>query len=401
MANKFTAGMKNVVEVLNQMWEAFAAGPYNALPLTGGRLTGPVESTSTVIALRSTIGVNTGGNAGLWFRVAKVNPAGTPSQALIRVHGTTSYDTTGSSNAMETVIMLRGDNDGRVRGHFYSVGGFPSNTVSAVRIGSDGSVYIRTNEFFTIETYVDSTIALYQIPVQADPPAGAYEALAVYGLRLGAQSTLTATSSEIELGVRLTSRGIAPVLDNSYDIGSSSVGYRTIYARTGTINTSDARLKCDFRDLTPAEVAAARDIARVVGVYRWRDAVDCKGADAREHIGPTVQRAIEIMQSHGLDPFNYGFICHDTWERQTVEHPAIEARPAVPPTEAVPEVLDSSGNVVAPAVLASAGFPAVEARAGYTEITLEAGDRYAFRYDELAMFIAAGQEARLAALEAA
>ena len=401
MADKFYDGMLDVNAKLNEMDRAFAAGPYNALPLTGGRLTGPVESTSTVIALRSTIGVNTGGNAGLWFRVAKVNPAGTPSQALIRVHGTTSYDTTGSSNAMETVIMLRGDNDGRVRGHFYSVGGFPSNTVSAVRIGSDGSVYIKTNEFFTIETYVDSTIALYQIPVQADPPAGAYEALAVYGLRLGAQSTLTATSSEIELGVRLTSRGIAPVLDNSYDIGSSSVGYRTIYARTGTINTSDARLKCDFRDLTPAEVAAARDIARVVGVYRWRDAVDCKGADAREHIGPTVQRAIEIMQSHGLDPFNYGFICHDTWERQTVEHPAIEARPAVPPTEAVPEVLDSSGNVVAPAVLASAGFPAVEARAGYTEITLEAGDRYAFRYDELAMFIAAGQEARLAALEAA
>lgn len=46
MANKFTAGMKNVVEVLNQMWAAFAAGPYNALPLTGGVLTGPVMSTS-------------------------------------------------------------------------------------------------------------------------------------------------------------------------------------------------------------------------------------------------------------------------------------------------------------------------------------------------------------------
>lgn len=40
MANKFTVGMKNLVEVLNQMWDAFAAGPYNALPLTGGRVTG-------------------------------------------------------------------------------------------------------------------------------------------------------------------------------------------------------------------------------------------------------------------------------------------------------------------------------------------------------------------------
>ncbi|MBH2070279.1 MAG: tail fiber domain-containing protein, partial [Burkholderiales bacterium] len=166
-------------------------------------------------------------------------------------------------------------------------------------------------------------------------------------------------------------------------------------------NTSDARLKRDFRDLTVAEIAAAKDIAHAIGIYRWRDAVDCKGDDAREHVGPTVQRAIEIMQGHGLNPFNYGFICHDAWERQTVDHPAVEARAAVAAIEAAPAGLDSLGNLVTPAVPASPGFPAIEARAAYTEVTLEAGDRYAFRYDELAMFIAAGQEARLAALEAA
>ena len=48
MASKFTAGMTNVVQVLNEMWDKFAAGPYNALPLTGGTLTGPVVSTSRV-----------------------------------------------------------------------------------------------------------------------------------------------------------------------------------------------------------------------------------------------------------------------------------------------------------------------------------------------------------------
>ena len=50
MASKFTAGMKNFVEVLNQMWDAFAAGPYNALPLTGGQLTGAVASTANITA---------------------------------------------------------------------------------------------------------------------------------------------------------------------------------------------------------------------------------------------------------------------------------------------------------------------------------------------------------------
>ncbi|MGK5039907.1 hypothetical protein ACQ4WQ_06170 [Janthinobacterium sp. GB1R12] len=52
MASKFYAGMKNVVEVLNQMSDAFAAGPYNALPLTGGALTGPVTTNSTITAVR-------------------------------------------------------------------------------------------------------------------------------------------------------------------------------------------------------------------------------------------------------------------------------------------------------------------------------------------------------------
>ena len=44
MASKFYAGMKNVVEALNEMWAAFAAGPYNALPLSGGTMTGPLTS---------------------------------------------------------------------------------------------------------------------------------------------------------------------------------------------------------------------------------------------------------------------------------------------------------------------------------------------------------------------
>lgn len=38
-----------------------------------------------------------------------------------------------------------------------------------------------------------------------------------------------------------------------------------------------------------------------------------KGGAARQHIGMTVQRAIEILRSHGLDPFAYGFICYDQW----------------------------------------------------------------------------------------
>lgn len=48
MADYFYDGMPNVNERLNQLYNVFAAGPYNALPLTGGMVTGPVVSTSSI-----------------------------------------------------------------------------------------------------------------------------------------------------------------------------------------------------------------------------------------------------------------------------------------------------------------------------------------------------------------
>lgn len=383
MAMKFLPGMTNVLEVLNQMWDAFAAGPYNALPLTGGTLAGPVASSSTISpactgAAPSSVGT---GLLNGWWRVAKLDPQKISTEATIRLSGTTGYAALdGASNAMVTTILVRNDNDGKFRGSFYSVGSLTSNTIDDVKFGSDGTVYVSAGQYFVLGLYMESTMWLPQ-PIEflgsgVNPPADAISAVRVWGLKLGTMNVVTVTPTLTYFDTRLISRDISPLSDNTYDIGLAATAYRTIYARTGAINTSDARLKCDFRDLTAAEIAAARELARAIGVYRWRDAVDSKGAAAREHIGPTVQLAIEIMQAHGLDPFGYGFICYDEWEQQSIEHPAVAAVPA------------------------RDGHPATEARAAYTEVTLEAGDRYAFRYDELAMFIAAGQEAATVAMEA-
>ena len=57
MASKFLPGMKNVLEVLNQMWDAFAAGPYNALPLTGGTMTGPLTAPRVIATSGMTVAV--------------------------------------------------------------------------------------------------------------------------------------------------------------------------------------------------------------------------------------------------------------------------------------------------------------------------------------------------------
>lgn len=177
----------------------------------------------------------------------------------------------------------------------------------------------------------------------------------------------TAVGSNIRRSVwRIGTVGtLAPSTDNSVDIGGASVRVAQIYAVKGTINTSDARLKNDVREMSDPETEAAKAIAKEIGFWTWKEQADMN--DVREHCGLTVQRAIEIMESFGLEPFKYGFICYDKWDEQTVV------------SEYGPANEDGTENPI------------------YK--TIPAGDRYSFRLDELNMFIAKGFEARLSALE--
>lgn len=158
---------------------------------------------------------------------------------------------------------------------------------------------------------------------------------------------------------------LAPIGDGIYDIGWGSGRVKNIFAVNGTINTSDARLKNDVRTMSDPETEAAKAIAKEIGFWTWKEQADMN--DVREHCGLTVQRAIEIMESFGLDPFNYGFICYDKWDEHTVV------------SEYGPANEDGTENPI------------------YK--TIPAGDRYSFRLEELNLFIAKGFEARLSALE--
>lgn len=162
---------------------------------------------------------------------------------------------------------------------------------------------------------------------------------------------------------------MVPGSDNAQTCGSASLRWSTVYAGTGTINTSDARDKTAVMPLATNELACALAMGREIGWFRFTDAIAAKGDKARQHVGMTVQRAIEIMQQYGLDPFRWGFICHDEWGP-------------------LDRIEDEDGTVVQ------------EAR--------PAGDRYSFREGELHGFILRGLaqrqeaiEARLAALESA
>ncbi|WP_070280391.1 hypothetical protein [Janthinobacterium sp. MP5059B] len=87
MVDKFYDGMPNVNEKLNEMDRAFAAGPYNALPLTGGNLSGPIVSFSSLAFV--TPGAPAPGDAPTMLRGAAHQGGTSPSLvAALGVGGT-------------------------------------------------------------------------------------------------------------------------------------------------------------------------------------------------------------------------------------------------------------------------------------------------------------------------
>jgi len=134
-----------------------------------------------------------------------------------------------------------------------------------------------------------------------------------------------------------------PNQDAGADLGRASGRWSTIYAATGSINTSDAREKTDIDSLSAAEIAVAKRLKGLVRKFRFQSSVDAKGDAARIHVGVIAQDVKSAFEAEGLDPFAYGVLCFDQWEEST----------------------DSDGAVS------------------------PAGDRYGVRYDQLFAFIIA------------
>lgn len=105
---------------------------------------------------------------------------------------------------------------------------------------------------------------------------------------------------------------VIPAADNVHNLGSGSLRFGTLFAGTGTINTSDAAEKTDLAPLSPALRRAVRRVMREVGVFQWRAAVAQKGeANARLHVGTTAQAVRDAFAAEGLDPARFALFCAD------------------------------------------------------------------------------------------
>lgn len=140
-----------------------------------------------------------------------------------------------------------------------------------------------------------------------------------------------------------------PTTDGTANLGASGNRFSTVYASTGTINTSDEREKDDIRALTEAEARVARKIRPLLKAYKWRSDIATKGDRAKTNFGVVAQDVMKAFEDEGLDALDYGVVVHDKWEAA--------------------EAIERDGQLLEPA------------RA--------AGDRYGVRYDQLFAFILA------------
>jgi len=143
--------------------------------------------------------------------------------------------------------------------------------------------------------------------------------ITVTGVTVGSATTAVGSSgTNTTLGNNTVfvspSVGFAPAVDNSYVLGSPSFRWTTVYATTGTINTSDARQKQQDRPLSEAERAVAVRVKSLIKTFKFNEAVAAKGDGARIHIGVYAQELADAFAAEGLDATKYGMFCYDELE---------------------------------------------------------------------------------------
>ena len=131
------------------------------------------------------------------------------------------------------------------------------------------------------------------------------------------------------VGIRFSQPGVDDIVpcdtsgadrDNGINFGSSGARWGTIFAATGTINTSDQNEKQDIAELSEAEQRVAVAAKGLLRKFRWKDSVAEKGDAARTHVGIMAQDLQAAFAAEGLDASDYAMWCSDTWtDKETGE----------------------------------------------------------------------------------
>lgn len=152
--------------------------------------------------------------------------------------------------------------------------------------------------------------------------------------------------------------GVKPSQDGVMNLGTSNRRFGTIFASSGSINTSDERDKNVIGDIPDAWLDAWSNVNwaryKFNGGNRW-------------HLGLVAQRIHAAFANHGIDAFDIGLCCFDTWDDQ------------------YETALDNNGD---------------QTHDVDPKLIQEAGERWGLRYDECFAMEAAWQRREMERLHA-
>ncbi|BEV02192.1 tail fiber domain-containing protein [Novosphingobium olei] len=227
------------------------------------------------------------------------------------------------------------------------------------------------------------------------------------------------TGASTRLRVAASDGSVQPGADNTQTIGAAGKRWSQLHAATSTIATSDERSKTFRSDLglSPAELNAARRIIGELGFYQWNDALAEKGPDgARWHFGPRAQEVARILVEEGLEDafddsiaadvyvesgpsFRTAFLCFDTWQaRYEDDYETVTVQVPVQVVHRSKYIVNSDGEPIETVV--EIMQDSTERRPTGTQTLVQAaGNRFGLRIEQLALFLIAAQEQRIAALE--
>jgi len=106
---------------------------------------------------------------------------------------------------------------------------------------------------------------------------------------------------------------IYPSVDNVADLGANTNRFNDAYITNGVTTGSDANDKQDIETLSDAEQRVAVACKGLLRKWRWKDAVEAKGDEARIHFGIIAQDLQAAFEAEGLDAGRYAMFISNTW----------------------------------------------------------------------------------------
>lgn len=231
---------------------------------------------------------------------------------VVRISGTNSLTETyiygpftpvGSNTAANGEVVDT-STSGRTRGFL------PANSAVGLAFNATKRAYLTSNKFglrsdvgTTVDMVLESSGGMkFTTDINSGTTGGDFQ----WGHNGDAD-----TATEL-LNLQTSNGNLFPGVDNTQAFGNASRRWSTVYAGTGSINTSDAREKQQVRELSEVERAVALRLKSLIRAFKFNDAVNIKGSSARIHFGVIAQDVKQAFEVEGLDPTAYGLLCYDT-----------------------------------------------------------------------------------------